>query len=166
MPNPFASHAESAPTFSIVSDVYRVLATREATGGVLGLVDAIVPPGGGPPPHVHTREDEFFFILEGEVTFYLESPGIKGPIIAPAGTFLFAPRNQKHRFHNHTPRPARMLFGVLPGGMEGLFKDAGRQLPAGAATPAPVTEQDLMRLGQLAAEKYGCTIDPPQLTQP
>lgn len=162
MPDPFATSAATAPTFSVVSDVYRVLATQATTGGVLGLVDAIIPPGGGPPPHVHTREDEFFFILEGEITFYIESPGIKAPIIAPAGTFLFAPRDQKHRFRNETDKPARMLFGVLPGGLEGLFKDAGRELPAGAVAPAPVTEQDLMRLGQLAAEKYGCMIEPPK----
>jgi quercetin dioxygenase-like cupin family protein len=157
----FATHADSAPTFSVVSDVYRVLATEQSTGGTLGLIDAIVPPGGGPPPHVHTREDEFFYILEGEITFYVESPGVTAPIIARVGTFLFAPKNQKHRFRNETDRPARMLFGVLPGGMEQLFVDAGKPLAPGSTSPAPVAEPDLIKLAQLASQKYGCHIDPP-----
>lgn len=162
MNSPFASTAATAPTFSVVSDVYRILATRETTGGMLGLVDALVPPGGGPPPHTHTREDEFFYILEGEITFHVESPGVKSPIVARAGTFVFAPRNQKHRFRNETDNPARMLFGVLPGGMEKLFSDAGASLAPGSNTPAPVVESDLIKLAQLASEKYGCHIDPPR----
>jgi quercetin dioxygenase-like cupin family protein len=161
MPDPFASTPETAPTFSVVHDVYRVLARASDTGGALGLIDAIVPPGGGPPPHVHTREDEFFYILEGEVTFYIESAAAKAPIMARAGTFLFAPRNQKHRFRNETDKPARMLFGVLPGGFEGLFSDTGAKVTPGSTTPAPVNEPDLIRLAQLAAQKYGCHIDPP-----
>lgn len=161
MPNPFARSAEEAPTFSVVSDVYHILATGEETGGMLGLIDALVPPGGGPPPHVHTREDEFFYILEGQITFYIEPAAAQAPIIARAGTFLFAPKNQKHRFRNETDKPARMLFGVLPGGFERMFMDAGKQLAPGATAPASVSESDMVRLGQLAAQKYGCYIDPP-----
>lgn len=162
MPEPFASTPETAPTFSVVHDVYRVLATASSTGAALGLIDAIVPPGGGPPPHTHTREDEFFYILEGEITFYIESPSAKMPIIARAGTFLFAPRNQKHRFRNETDRPARMLFGVLPGGFEGLFVDTGTPLAPGTTAPAPVSEPDLVKLAQRSSQKYGCHIDPPK----
>lgn len=164
MPSPFASHADTALTYSIVNDVYRVLATARDTGGALGLVDAIVPPGGGPPPHVHTREDEFFYILDGEVTFYLDRSGTASPLVARRGTFLFAPRNQKHTFRNESDKPARMLFGVLPGGMEGLFKDAGRTLASGSVAAVPMTEQDLGNLGRVAAEKYGCMIDAPPAT--
>lgn len=158
----FATQADSAPTVSVVSDVYRVLATGQSTGGALGLVDAIVPPGGGPPPHTHTREDEFFYILEGQITFYIESPSAKPPIIARAGTFLFAPKNQKHRFRNETDKPARMLFGVLPGGFEGLFLDTGAPLAPGSTAPAPASEPDLIKLAQLSSQKYGCHIDPPK----
>ncbi len=161
MPNPFTSHASTAPTFSVVSDVYRILASASDTGGALGLIDAIVPPGGGPPPHIHTREDEFFYILEGEITFYVESAAAAAPLIARAGTFLFAPRNQKHRFRNETAAPARMLVGVLPGGFERLFVNTGAKLPTGSTTPAPVSEPDLIKLAQVAAQTFGCHIDPP-----
>ncbi len=161
MPSPYSRRAEDAPTFSVVSDIYRVLASEDSTGGMLGLIDAIVPPGGGPPPHVHTREDEFFYILDGEITFYIESGEAMSTLLAKRGTFVFAPRNQKHRFRNESGATARMLFGVLPGGMERLFEDAGTRLEPGATAAAPFTEPDLIKLAQTAAERYGCQIFPP-----
>ena len=56
-------------TVAVVGDVYRFLATGDDTDGKYSLWEAIVPPGGGPPPHVHSREEEGFYILEGEITF-------------------------------------------------------------------------------------------------
>ena len=54
-------------TIAVVGDVYRFLATGEETNGKYALWEAIVPPGGGPPPHVHSREEESFYVLEGEI---------------------------------------------------------------------------------------------------
>ena len=51
-------------------DEYRYLATGDQTDGQYFLVEAVVPPGGGPPLHVQTREEEAFYILEGTLTFY------------------------------------------------------------------------------------------------
>ena len=56
-------------TIAVVGDVYRFLATGEDTNGKYAIWEALVPPGGGPPPHVHSREEEGFYILEGEITF-------------------------------------------------------------------------------------------------
>lgn len=56
-------------TIAVVGDVYRFLATGEDTNGKYAMWEAIVPPGGCPPPHVHSREEEGFFILEGEITW-------------------------------------------------------------------------------------------------
>ena len=53
-------------TIAVVGDVYRFLATSEDTNGQYALWEAIVTPGGGPPPHVHSREEEGFYVLEGE----------------------------------------------------------------------------------------------------
>ena len=50
-------------------DEYRFLATGKETDGGYFLVEAIVPPGGGPPLHTQTREEEAFYVLEGELTF-------------------------------------------------------------------------------------------------
>jgi len=59
---------------AVVGDVYRFLATGEDTNGKYALLEAIVPPGGGPPPHVHSREEEGFYILEGEITSQASAP--------------------------------------------------------------------------------------------
>ena len=56
-------------TVAVVGDVYRFLVTGDETNGKYALWEAIVPPGGGPPPHVHSREEEGFYILAGEITF-------------------------------------------------------------------------------------------------
>ena len=60
--------AAQGRTVAVVGDVYRFLATGEDTNGKYALWEAIVPPGGGPPPHVHSREEEGFYVLEGEIT--------------------------------------------------------------------------------------------------
>ena len=59
-------------TVAVVGDVYRFLATGDDTNGKYALWEAIVPPGGGPPPHVHSREEEGFYILEGEITLQID----------------------------------------------------------------------------------------------
>ena len=70
-------------TVAVVGDVYRFLVTGEDTNGKYAMWEAIVPPGGGPPPHVHSREEEGFYILEGEITFTVNGERIG----AKAGTF-------------------------------------------------------------------------------
>jgi quercetin dioxygenase-like cupin family protein len=57
-------------TIAVVGDVYRFLVTGDETNGKYAMWEAIVPPGGGPPPHVHSREEDFY-ILEGEITFMI-----------------------------------------------------------------------------------------------
>jgi mannose-6-phosphate isomerase-like protein (cupin superfamily) len=58
-----------ARAVAVVGDVYRFLATSEDTDGKYALWEAVVPPGGGPPPHVRSRKEESFCVLEGEITF-------------------------------------------------------------------------------------------------
>ena len=68
----------------IVGDVYRFLATGEETQGKYATFEAIVPPGSGPPPHIHSRDEESFLVLEGEMTFQIG----EDRIVAGEGTFL------------------------------------------------------------------------------
>ena len=98
-------------------DVYRYLATGDDTDGAYFLVEATVPPGGGPPFHIQTREEEAFYILEGELTFYSED----GEIVAGSGTYLNIPKEVKHRFRNNGDQTAKMLFFFSPAGIEALF---------------------------------------------
>jgi len=72
--------------------VYRFLATGEDTNGKYALWEAIVPPGGGPPSHVHSREEEGFYILEGEITFHIGGERI----MTTAGMFANMPVGTRH----------------------------------------------------------------------
>ncbi len=74
-------------TIGIVGDIYRFLVTGEETGGRYAVFEAIVLPGGGPPPHIHRREDETFCVLEGEITFQVGDE----KLIAGPGTFINMP---------------------------------------------------------------------------
>jgi mannose-6-phosphate isomerase-like protein (cupin superfamily) len=102
-------------------DLYSVKLSGEQTGGQIGLVEAMVPPGGGPAPHLHERTDETFYVVNGELEF------LSGDKVftASAGDVVFLPRGNVHRFHNPGIRPATLVFIYTPGGAEGLFVEGG-----------------------------------------
>ena len=109
-------------------DEYRYLATGDDTDGGYYLVEAIVPPGGGPPFQIQTREEEAFYILEGELSFY----GDDGEVVAGPGTYLNIPKGAKHRFRNNGETTARMLFFFTPAGIEELFDEVAKmEVPSG-----------------------------------
>src|SRR3954454_20158727 len=89
-------------TVAVVGDVYRFLATGEETDGKYALWEAIVPPGGGPPPHAHSREQEGFYVLDGEITLTVDGERT----VAAAGTFANMPVGVPHAFRNESGRTA------------------------------------------------------------
>src|SRR3954466_11098574 len=91
-------------TVAVVGDVYRFLATGEDTSGKYALWEALVPPGGGPPPHVHSREEEGFYVLEGEIMLTVGEKRL----VASAGMFANMPVGTPHSLKNEGSRPARM----------------------------------------------------------
>ncbi len=131
-PPTIRSHAEGR-TFAVVGDVYRFLATGKETSGRYATFEALVQPGGGPPPHTHTREDESFYILEGEITFRLGSE----KIVARMGTFANMPAGVTHCFKNESDRPARMIISVAPAGLEEMFFEAGTPIVPGQTPGHP-----------------------------
>ena len=102
-------------------DEYYYLATGKETDGQYFLFESIVPPGGGPPPHAQSREEEAFYILEGEVTFYAEGK----EILATPGTYLNIPKGVIHRFRNNSDKNAKMLVFFAPAGIEKMFEEMG-----------------------------------------
>jgi mannose-6-phosphate isomerase-like protein (cupin superfamily) len=140
-------------TIALVGDVYRFLATGEDTNGKYALLEAIVPPGSGPPPHVHSREEEGFYILEGEITFTIDGKRL----VAGPGMFANMPVGTPHSFRNETSKPAKMLVSVAPAGMEKMFFEIGASLPDGATTALPPTKEDVEKL-VMVAPKYGIEI--------
>ena len=144
------------PAFSAVGDVYRILATGEQTGGVYVLSEARVLPGGGPPPHIHHREDESFFVLEGEIVFLLGDQRVT----AKAGTFIQGPRGIPHAFKNESDAPARMLIHVAPPGFDKFMAELAQPVPSFDSPPVPVTPADIQKL-LAVAPKHGIEILPP-----
>jgi quercetin dioxygenase-like cupin family protein len=111
----------------IVADTMTLKATGESTGGSLVLLEILTAPGGGPPPHIHTLEDEFWYVLDG--TFEIRI-GDEVHALAPGG-FAYAPRGTVHNFRNTADTASRILAGFTPGGMEGFS--------ASRVSPRPTT---------------------------
>ena len=144
-------------TIAVVGDVYRFLATGDDTNGKYALWEAIVPPGGGPPAHVHTREEEGFYILEGEITFTIDGK----PLIATAGMFANMPVGTPHSFKNESSRPAKLLISVAPAGLEKMFFEFGVPVPQGATTAPPPSKEEIEKL-LVVAPSYGIEIRLPK----
>jgi quercetin dioxygenase-like cupin family protein len=140
-------------TIAAVGDIYRFLVTGEETNGTYALWEATVPPGGGPPPHVHSREEEGFYVLEGEITFTVNGERV----VATAGMFANMPVGTPHSFKNESDRPARMLISVAPAGLERMFMETGVALPEGATTALPPSADEIERLLRIAPS-YGVQI--------
>ena len=140
-------------TIAVVGDVYRFLATGDETDGRYAQWVAIVPPGGGPPPHVHGQEEEGFLVLEGEITFRIGDERV----IATAGMFANMPVGVPHSFKNESSKTARMIITVAPAGLEQMFFAIGTPVDQGVSTAPPPTPQELEALLKLAPQ-YGIEI--------
>lgn len=158
--NPIAQVIQNGPgqgqAYSAVGDVYRFLATGEQTAGAYVLAEARVLPGGGPPPHIHHREDESFFILEGEITFLLGDQRV----VAKAGSFIQGPRGIPHAFKNEGSSTARMLILAMPAGFETFLTSFARPISSFDSPPLPVTPEEIGQLLEIAP-KFGITVLPP-----
>ena len=133
----------------IVADTMTFRATGESTDGSLLLLENLTAPGGGPPPHIHTREDEFFHVLDG--TFEIRI-GDEVHTLGPGG-FAYVPRGTAHNFRNTAETPSRILVGFTPAGIEGFFRESGRA--AIDDGPAPPVDEDEIARTMAAAQKYG-----------
>lgn len=89
------------------------------TKGAIAVVRVFVPPGAGPAPHVHSREDEFFTVLRGHYRFRHGDAEVD----APAGSTIFMPRGIPHVFRNVGDEPGEHLLTLSPGGLEKLFRE-------------------------------------------
>ena len=148
-PDAYALRAGDGERLWIVGDTMTLKATAESSGGRLTLLENLTAPGGGPPPHVHAREYECFFVIDGafEIRIGDEVHALQ------AGGFAYVPRGTVHNFRNTADTPSRVLVGFTPGGMDGFFRASGR--PAVDDGPAPALDGDEIARTTVAAAKYG-----------
>ncbi len=120
----------------IVGDTYTVLLTGDDTNGRFCLIDMLIPPGGGPPPHRHDFE-ESFIVLDGELEVTFRDTKLTvGP-----GSTANIPSNAPHQFHNSSNQPARALLLCSPAGQDNYFARVGIPLPT-RTTPPPEDQKE------------------------
>jgi quercetin dioxygenase-like cupin family protein len=129
-----------------------VKASRETTGGRVAVIEHLAPQGSGSPLHVHRNEDEWFYVTEGELTFWVGGEVIR----APAGSFVYGPRGIPHTFAVASEE-ARFLLVTEPAGFEAFMRDAGEPAQSLTLPPATLQPPDPARLAAAAAE-YGIEI--------
>jgi quercetin dioxygenase-like cupin family protein len=117
---PLHRAAGTGTSYSGPGDVYTFLVTGEESGGTVFSMEALVPSGGGPPPHIHTLEDETFYVLEGSCSFRLGDQ----VVIAGPGDFVFVPRGVVHCFRNEGADTARLILTFTPSGIEHFFRES------------------------------------------
>jgi quercetin dioxygenase-like cupin family protein len=120
--SPFALAAREGRTrqpLDILGAETLVKLTDADSDGAAAIFYQTVPPAAGPPLHRHSREDEWFYVLEGEIT--AEIDGLR--TVLQAGDSAFAPRGTAHTFKNFGPEAAKMLVLVMPGGFNQFFEE-------------------------------------------
>ena len=135
-------------TILLDGNEYHYFATGQETNGQYCFIEGIIPPGGGDPPHIHSREEELNYILEGELTYWLDNE----EVIAPKGAYINIPKGVKHGFRNQTNKEARVLFLTSPAGIEGLLDELAENEEMAHHPEGPIA--GLNEVGK----KYGFTV--------
>lgn len=134
----------------VLGDRFDIKAGASDTGGAFSIFEVQVAPRSRRPMHLHTREDEWFYVLSG--TLVIEVDGIRHEV--GAGDSVFAPRNIAHAIRNESEVPGRMLVIATPGGIEEFLSEAAARFPhGGAAYQADTWEQLSNKYGMYTVEE-------------
>ena len=135
--------------------LFQFKARAADTGGALGLVEATFYQGFGPPLHTHSREEESFYVLEGQIRFRRgDEEFVAGP-----GTCVWGPRGVPHAFKVESER-ARALIFITPAGFERMFEEGG--IPVGESATPPAQVYDPAEAVAMS-KKFGFEVVGPQL---
>ena len=117
------------------------------TGGALSIVEHPFPVGALVPPHLHTREDEYSIVTEGEIGF---RSGEREVVLGPGG-YITKPRGELHAMWNAGTSPARMIEVISPAGFEHFFRELAEMVASGPPLPsdvAPLADRYGLQFGQ------------------
>jgi quercetin dioxygenase-like cupin family protein len=154
--SPIALQADEGEALWFLGALLTIKASGDTTGGRVAVVDVLAPRGHGSPLHVHRREDEWFYVIDGELAFLVDGKRID----APAGSFVYGPRDVPHTFEVTSPE-ARFLLVSEPAGFESFVRAVGE--PAATLTIPPAAEPpaDITSLVTAAAEHGIEILGPP-----
>lgn len=151
-PNSFLLAPNEGDSYWFGVDLFTFKAVGENTGQKYVLFEALIQPQSGTPPHIHSQEDESFYIQEGEFEFQLDDE----TITATAGTFLYSPKNQLHGFTNIGSTTAKLLIWLTPAGFEKFIAEVG-VAATNQVKPAALAPEDLEKIVKIA-RNYGIEI--------
>ena len=148
---PFVRNPGAGSTLNVLGVTHIYKATGADTAGSFSFWEDVVPPGAGAPPHTHTREDEAFYVMSGELV--IEFEGESAPHRVPPGGFFFGARGRRHAIRNTGDKPARVIVLCAPScGLDQMFAEFDVAAANG-----------MLEIGKLVAiaAKYGVAIEPP-----
>ena len=122
---------------AVNGDTYTVVVSGNDTAGQYSLIEMVVPPSGGPPPHRHDYE-EMFYLLEGELELTFRGQSIK----VCAGDTVNIPANAPHCFRNISGVAARALCLTTASHLEGVFHALGTPVETRNTPPPPLSEAE------------------------
>ena len=137
----------------VMGSLFEIVIDGGQTSGAYAVTMDRSSPGFGPPPHVHEREDEGFYVIEGEYLFASED----GEVRAGPGTFIHAPKGHKHWWRNVGEGRGQHLEIFVPAGLERMFEEVGEPAVDPDAAPPPADPPRLLA----AAPRYGLRFCPP-----
>jgi quercetin dioxygenase-like cupin family protein len=138
---PFVTGPQEGQALWSLDGLRQVKAPAPATGGQISVTELVLPEASSPPLHVHHREDEAFYVLEGQLTCRAGDQ----VLTATAGSFVWLPRDLPHTFRVDSPT-ARILSLCVPGGFEEFFAAIGRPAAQLTLPPAPEEPPDMEAL--------------------
>jgi quercetin dioxygenase-like cupin family protein len=130
----------SVPELHAYGDVLSVLLSGEQTGNTLTVMFDVTPPGGGPPPHVHSSEDELFLIVEGQISYFAEGQWTEVGV----GGVVYLPKGVVHCYRNVGATPSKHWILTMPSGFEHFFSDSAAEF----AKPGSPNMQRLVEINQ------------------
>ncbi len=114
----------------------------EETNEAFSVTEHYPPAGFAPPPHIHHKEDEAIYVLEGEIAGFSGETTFRGV----PGSYVFLPRDVPHTWRVEGDAPARLLILTAPAGFERFVRDAGVPAEDPALPPPPVTEAAIEKM--------------------
>src|SRR5215216_5101218 len=141
---------ETGPSYWGPGDRYTFLVTGAQSDNAYFIMEAIIPPGGGPPTHIHNREHEAFYVLEGTLDIQIGDKVVQ----ASAGDFVHIPIGTVHSFRNSGDSVARQLLIFSPSGMEHFFEET-LEVAHDRSAPPPDNIDTVVARYVEAAPRYG-----------
>ncbi|KAJ7524897.1 hypothetical protein O6H91_17G026700 [Diphasiastrum complanatum] len=140
-PNVYMIEAGAGLSVWVLGVLVTLKVLGNETGGSYSLFEVLVPPGSGPPPHIHTLEDESWYMLEGELIWLVGGKKFH----AKPGSFIHLPRFVPHTFTNRFDKTSVMVVTSAPGGFEKWFLQVGTEVQDPTEDPPQVSMTEMRK---------------------